>query len=314
MNAPPVTGKLLIVTYHYIRAPKAAPYPGIHPISPADFAAQVNEMRERYHMATPVEAERFLQGEASLPRPSVLLSFDDGMVDHGEAARRVLDPLGIRSVFFVTSRPLVEKKPLAVHKVHWLRANTDPRRFRDEFEAALPEGWRAGNADPAERADAARRYPYDAPEDALLKTRINGKLPNDVVDAATAAMLRARNVGDATFCQQLYLAESDLRAMAERGHCIGAHGHSHAAFSRLGAALDADLGANVDCLTQVCGAAPAWVSYPYGREWAIPPEAGALCRRHGFRVGVTLNLGWNEGAIDPALAKRINTNELAQFA
>lgn len=314
MSAQGVTGRLLIVTYHYIRDPRAAPYPGIHPISHADFAAQVNDLRQRYHMAAPGEAERFLLGEASLPGPSVLLTFDDGMVDQGEAAQRVLDPLGIRAVFFVPSRPLVEKRALAVHKVHWLRAHTPPQRFAEEFEAALPAEWRAGNADAAERADAARRYPYDAPADALLKARMNGTLPNDVVDAATAVMLRARDLTDAAFCKQLYLGEDDLRAMAARGHCIGAHGHSHAAFSRLGPALDADLRANVACLTRVIGAAPTWVSYPYGRQWAIPADAAGLCRRHGFRVGVTLNLGWNEGAIDPALAKRINTNEVAQFA
>lgn len=314
MSAQGVAGKLLIVTYHYIRDPKAAPHAGIHPISPADFVAQVNDLRQRYHMATPAEAERFLLGEASLPGASVLLTFDDGMVDQGEAAQNVLDPLGIRAVFFVTSRPLVERRALAVHKVHWLRAHTPPPRFGEEFEAALPAEWRAGNADAPERADAARRYPYDAPVDARLKARINGTLPNAVVDSATAVMLRARGLSEAAFCEQLYLGEGDLRAIAARGHAIGAHGHSHAAFSRLGAVLDADLRANVACLTRLAGAAPTWVSYPYGRQWAIPEDAAGLCRRYGFRVGVTLNLGWNEGAIDPALAKRINTNEVAQFA
>lgn len=309
-----MSAKLLIVTYHYIRDRQATRYPGIHPFAAADFAAQVQDLRSRYHMATPEQAERFLLGQGDLPGPSVLLAFDDGLVDQGKAARAVLDPLGIRAAFFVTSRPLLERTPLAVHKVHWLRAHTEPQRFREEFDAALPAQWRAGNADAATLTEAARQYPYDAPEDALLKSRINSTLPNEVVDDATAILLRARNVSDAAFCAALYMGEADLRALAGRGHCIGAHGHSHAAFSRLGAGLDADLARNVQCLAAVLGAPPTWVSYPYGRAWAIPADAPGMCRRHGFRVGVTLNVGWNEGTIDPALVKRINTNELAKFA
>ena len=309
-----MNGKLLIVTYHYVRDPKATRYPGIHPITPAAFAAQVDDLRSRYHMATPEEAERFLLGEKDLPGPSVFLAFDDGLVDQGEAARTVLDPLGIRAAFFVTSRPLLERTPLAVHKVHWLRAHTEPKRFREEFEATLPAEWKTGNADAPARAEAARQYPYDGPEDALLKSHISGRLPNEVVDAATAALLRARAISDAAFCDQLYMNAGDLRALAANGHCIGAHGHSHAAFSRLGAALDADLGRNVRCLTDALGTPPTWVSYPYGRRWAIPADAAGMCRRHGFRIGVTLNLGWNEGAVDPALVKRINTNEVAKLA
>ena len=38
----------------------------------------------------------------------------------------------------------------------------------------------------------------------------------------------------------------------------------------------------------------------------------AFCRRHGFRLAVTLIEGWNGPGEDPALIKRVNTNDVAK--
>jgi peptidoglycan/xylan/chitin deacetylase (PgdA/CDA1 family) len=307
---------LLIVTYHYLRDPKATSYPGIYPMAVAAFSAQVDDLARRYHIATPDEAEGFLLGRGSLPRDSVLFTFDDGLREQGAATRDVLDARGIKAVFFITSRPLVERRPLMVHKVHWLRAHTEPERFRAEFDLHLPAEWAADRAGENAKREASEQYVYDTPTDAMFKYRLNFLLPHDVVDRATAAMLRARNIDERVFCSDLYLDGEELRALAANGHAIGAHGHSHAPLSRLvGRALDDDVKRNVECLTGILGAAPRWLSYPNGRQWALPRDPGALCARHGLALGVTLQVGWNTPAgQDPALVKRINTNEVAMLA
>ena len=104
--------KLLIVNYHYIREQKRCPYPGIHPIEPKSFIKQVHWLKDRYHTATPDEVEAFAYRKETLPRASVLFTFDDGLVDHWTVAREILDPLGIKAKFFFQSRPLVEKRAM----------------------------------------------------------------------------------------------------------------------------------------------------------------------------------------------------------
>lgn len=307
-----MSGRLLLVNYHYIR-PAIYPHPGIHPIEPAAFAAEVAMLAARFHMAKPAEAEAFLLGRGDLPGDSVLLTFDDGMLDHGRVAREVLDPLGIKGVFFVPSQPNVAGRGIMVHKMHWLRANTAPDDFRDSFLDALDDEARGLERDPEVAEKAGQIYVYDTAAVGRVKYMINFALPYHAVDAVADAMLAARGVEAGRFCDELYMTPAQLRALAGQGHMIGAHGSSHMPFTRLGDALEADVRGNIANLTEIVGVRPSWVSYPYGRGDAVPEDTAAFCRHFDFAIGLTLDIGWNDGVGAPSRVKRINTNELADF-
>ena len=314
--------RLLFVNFHYIREPgqftvaaaDEAQFSGIHPLKIKAFAEQIAWLADHFHIATPEEAEAHVLGKTRLPRPSVVVTFDDGLVDHKPAAR-VLENAGIRGVFFVTSRPLTEGLPLVVHKVHWLRATTAPDKFRNEFNGLVPNEWSEFGRGEDDAEAAANIYVYDSAADAMLKYRINFRLPLAAVDAVTTTMLDARGITAGDFCQATYIDGAGIRALHDAGHTVAAHGHSHTAFSRLEPDdLAADIGANLQCLTKILGARPRWVSYPYGRDWAVPDDTGAFCRQFGFAIGLTLKAGWNDLGADPTRLNRINTNEVAKIA
>lgn len=315
-------GRLLPVNFHYIRdpgqhvvtGPHEARFPGIHPMAPGDFSRQIAWLADRFHIASPDEAAAFALGVGTLPGPSAVLTFDDGLVDHQSAAE-TLERAGLRGVFFITTRPLADRQPLLVHKVHWLRATTPPDRFRAEFDALVPTEWRAEAATTEDAIAAAKIYVYDSPADALLKYRINFQIPHDVVDGVTSRMIESRKISAADFCDRTYLHAGAIQSLHANGHTIAAHGHSHSPFSRLGDdALAADISANVQCLEGITGVRPAWVSYPYGRDWAVPQDTAGFCSQFGFSIGLTLKAGWNEAGADPTRLNRINTNEVATVA
>jgi peptidoglycan/xylan/chitin deacetylase (PgdA/CDA1 family) len=302
-----------LVNYHYIRDPGAYAYPGIHPIDPAAFRKGVEMMAGRFHMATPDEAEAFVHGEAELPRDSVLLTFDDGLADHQIAVDEVLDPMGIKSAFFIASQPFTEGRGLMVHKAHYLRATTPPMEFRDAFIAALPEQWQ-GTLDDEVVVKGGAIYVYDETPIAQLKYLMNFHLPHDVVDEVTTAMLRDRGESDERFCKHTYMTSAQIANLYKSGHGIAAHGHTHTPFSALTPDdLNDEIARNIDCLVEITGARPKWLSYPTGRESAMPADSADLCKRFGFRIGVTLKVGWIS-AHDPAHHLcRININELPEM-
>ena len=314
--------ELLFVNYHYIRDAgqyavgdeNEARFPGIHPLGTRAFADQIDWLSDHFHMATPAQAQAHLLGGTPLPGPSVVVTFDDGLVDH-EPAAKVLEAADIRGIFFVTSRPLTDRVPLVVHKVHWLRATTPPDKFRKEFNGLVPAEWADPHHPNQDAETAAKIYVYDFPGDAMLKYRINFRLPHDVVDAVTSAMMKSRGIALADFCHGTYLDADGVRALQDAGHLVAAHGHSHTPFSRLEPhELATDIQTNVDCLTGVLGAPPRWVSYPYGRDWAVPDDTAAFCRQFGFEIGLTLKAGWNGADADPTRLNRINTNEVEKVA
>jgi peptidoglycan/xylan/chitin deacetylase (PgdA/CDA1 family) len=302
--------QLLLVNYHYVRAPNAHPYPGIHPISPEAFAQQLKRLAAQFHLATPEEVEAYVLQGRDLPRDSVLITFDDGLVDHAETARDILDPMGVKAVFFVCSRPLAERQAVAVHKIHWLRATTEPSRFTAELLEALPQEWCERKLSENERQSAARTYIYDTPKDGEIKYLLNFILPEDVVDEVTSTMLARSKVSEAEFCRRTYMDAETLRKLVANGHRVEAHTHDHRAVTRFGADEDSSMALNVSTLEMATGRRPSWISYPYGRDWALPKDPAAFCKRHGFQVGVALEGTFVTPQRMPYALDRINTNEV----
>ena len=307
--------RLLFVNYHYIRDASAYPYPGIHPIGMAEFRAQVETLLDRYRFASPAEVEAFVLDGRELSGPSIVPSFDDGLMDHWHAACEVLEPLDIKGAFFVCSRPGIAKRALMVHKIQWLRAHTSPPEFATEFFSLIPPQLRPTGQE-AWIARAEQVYRYDDPLVAQLKFALNFVLPRELVDDVTSHMFANRGIDERRFCEQTYMSEAHLRTLFERGHVVGVHGHTHAPFSRLGGGLLDDVGTNVTYLADATGRAPTWVAYPYGRADAVPDDAAlaSLFRRFNLKIGLTLMGTWNVGGENPARLNRINTNELEAVA
>jgi peptidoglycan/xylan/chitin deacetylase (PgdA/CDA1 family) len=269
-------------------------------------------LKDRLHLASPDEVEGCLQGRKELPGPSALVTFDDGLVDHAITARDILDPMGIKAVFFVCSRPLTEQRALAVHKVHWLRATTEPDAFRAELFQALSERWRGVTLTEEQRQAASRTYIYDRPEHAEVKYLLNFVLPEELVDRLTSEMLGVRGVDEAEFCRENYMDRETLAGLESTGHRVGAHSHDHRPVTRLDADEAEHMRINSETIREATGRHPEWFSYPYGRDWALPADPKAFCRRHGFSYGVTLTGTWVRSIHVPFALDRINTNEVDQ--
>ena len=303
--------KLLFVNYHYIRDASAYRYPGILPLSPDMFARQIATIRKSFHIAEPAEVEEFFLNGRPFIKPSIFITFDDGLVDHWQAAQNVLAPLGIKAAFFVCSRPALEGRALTVHKIHWLRAHTDPAEFMEEMFALLPPEWCQSGPQPWNDA-AERMYVYDTPAIARMKFALNFVLPSDLVDVATSRMLMSRGIDEKTFCGQVYMPDEQLRALTEQGHMIGLHGHDHTPFLRLGDEVFDQIQKNQDYIARACGRIPRWVSYPNGRDDAIPEPARLerLFAQFGLQLGYTMLGEWNHASQHRMRINRINNNEL----
>jgi peptidoglycan/xylan/chitin deacetylase (PgdA/CDA1 family) len=275
------------------------------------FIEQVRWLNNHFHTVTPEEVEKFAYAKADLPGPSFFLSFDDGLVDHTMTEQEILGPLNMKAAFSVSSKPLVEGRALMVNKIHWLRATTLPEKFRKEFLHLLPEKWLDVAAYCETTREAVQNYPYDTPGDASLKYLINFQLPHELVDAIASEMLRNRGKSEASFCNQVYMTERQICQLTEKGHIIVNHGHSHTPFSRLnGGDLAKEIQKSKSFFEGVTGAIQGWVSYPNGRQWAIPKDTKEFCRHFGFTIGLGLDGGWNNGSESPYRLNRVNQNDI----
>jgi hypothetical protein len=205
----------------------------------------------------------------------------------------------------------MEKSPLMVHKIHWLRAHTEPEVFRTTFMSLLSERKDHQFSQDDTTQVAMETYPYDNPAFARLKYLINFQLPNQVVDEIAGDMFLQNGVDDEVFCRAFYMGRNDVRELAENGHVIGNHGHSHIPFSRLDReSMVKEIKESKSFFEELTGKQQEWVSYPHGRQWALPEDLEAFCRGHHFTMGLCLGGGWNRQPVSRYCLNRVNENEL----
>lgn len=85
-------GRLRVLLYH-----------DIPPNCEVVFASQLRWIRRNWRFVTPGEFELMISGEAPIKDDCVLLSFDDGFSSNRSVVENILNPMGIKAVFFVVT-------------------------------------------------------------------------------------------------------------------------------------------------------------------------------------------------------------------
>lgn len=96
---------------------KAAVYlPTFHNIPASEmerFKKLVGKLQEKYIFIDPNTFISFLKGDLELTNNHLLVTFDDGYYSNYSAAKEVLDPLGIKAIFFVSTGFIYSKSQAA---------------------------------------------------------------------------------------------------------------------------------------------------------------------------------------------------------
>jgi peptidoglycan/xylan/chitin deacetylase (PgdA/CDA1 family) len=141
------------------------------------FVRQLEWVRNRFTVMNPVTPGSFWQSSADSHRPSVLLTFDDGLASNFLVAAPVLESLGLRGLFFVN--PGFAKLCGTAAREFFLN------RLADRSDQPLsPEDWTPMT--PAQIAELARRghaignHTYSHAD---LSRTAGGSLAHEIVDS-----------------------------------------------------------------------------------------------------------------------------------
>jgi peptidoglycan/xylan/chitin deacetylase (PgdA/CDA1 family) len=256
-----VTPGCTSVFYHYVRDVERTPFPEIKALSIAGFISQLDWLQARFDIIDGAAAERAVLSGHGFDRPTALLTFDDGFVDHYEHVFPILRDRGLGGIFFIAGRTLgPDPVLLNVHKTHFLLSHLGANRFSEEVAAALQhEGVAAGTGD----RDGI--YRYDEAPDVRIKRILNYEAPYPVADRVLAAIF-ARHLGDSgAFARELYLSAAQIGEMSRGGMTFGFHTESHPVLSRLDASAQrAELENGPGLIAGLTGQQSASFCYPYG--------------------------------------------------
>ncbi|MBA2718357.1 MAG: polysaccharide deacetylase family protein [Chloroflexi bacterium] len=211
---------LVTVMWHYVRDPDAEPRVGATAVDPVTFEDQIDLIgRSRTVVGWPAVAAA-LGGGRGLPSDAVLLTFDDGLVDHHRTVLEHLARRGWPGVFFVTARRTGERLSVG-HRIHVLLATLTP----DEVRAAVLH--RLGRTDRARFLGAERRE-RAAGVDAI--DVLKRPLQRDLAQAAgpiLSALIDERWGSEADLADAIHVSATQVADLRGAGMTIGGHGRHH---------------------------------------------------------------------------------------
>lgn len=274
------------VMYHYVR-PTPDDLPHFRYLHIDDFRRQLDLFDERWGF---VQRQDFLAaaaGDGPTPK-GVVLTFDDGFIDHHDHVLPILLERGLWGIFYVPTGVHSTRALLDVHRVHVLLGRYKAAELIDEARALIRP-----NMLSHDHVDAFRTLTYaDQPDndEATLqfKRLLNYYISYEWRDHVLAMLMRNRIGDEAAFAASFYMDEAALRRLRAAGMLVGSHSLSHPVFSKLDAALQeqeiVQSFAYLDAVLEpVGGMGVRSFCYPYGGFHSFTDETKTLLERHGCR-------------------------------
>jgi peptidoglycan/xylan/chitin deacetylase (PgdA/CDA1 family) len=300
--------------YHYVRDLRRSRYPRIKGLDLALFCEQLEFFSRHYQIISPAQLIGAVKTGERLPPRALLLTFDDGYVDHFTNVYPLLVNRGLSACFFPVAGAVTGHKVLDVNKIHFIIAATDRASELVEHLMSAVESNRSGLDldDPRlywERCVADSRY--DTPEVTFVKRMLQRELPEEFRKELVDELFRSRVTHDeAAFAAELYASREQLRCMAQHGMCIGSHGAGHYWMNRLTAReQEREIDASLGFLASLGIPAKDWIMcYPYG---GYDDNLRALVRQRGCAAALAVTAGIADlEKDDPMALPRLDTNDL----
>lgn len=280
-STPPVT----VITYHGVQAAgyrSEDAFLDNSLVTEESFRSQLRLLKKHYNVISPNEFLLWLRKSQELPEKAILLTCDDGLLNHLSVMLPILQKEELRCLFFVTGSSLASAREMLWYVELYLllmqaRAQSEPLLVRGILIPKISD-------DPAQRrtvwltllkslsqVDAATRRSFLGDVAARFGLQPSWKM---------------RYLDDPLLQDRFQLLQlPELKQLADAGMTIGAHTLSHPVLAAQSLDLArAEIVEYRNALEQSLGREVWAIAYPFGdpdsvgaREFKLAEEAGYEC-------------------------------------
>ncbi len=266
-------------------------------VSEHSFRSQLRLLKKHYNLISPEDFLRWLREGRDLPAKAILLTCDDGLLNHLSVMLPVLQEEDLKCLFFVTGSSLGSTPEMLWHVELYLLLDQAPARD-EPFHLQ-------GNVIPPMSGDPRQR------QSAWLSlvrnlSKIDAAARRRFLDDAAAKLGMPRSWAMRYFEDSLLrnrfqlLRSQELKQLAGAGMTIGAHTLSHPVLAEQSVDLArAEISKCRDALEQGLGREVWAVAYPFGDPASVGAREFQLAEEAGYECGF-VNVG---GTLDPLSAR-----------
>lgn len=307
--------KITIVMYHYVRDLVHSRYPEIKGLDIQLFEEQLAYIQNHFQVIRMEELlAAYEDGDfSSLPERPLLLTFDDGYIDHYTVVYPLLKKFGMQGSFFPNAKAVKEHKLLDVNKIHHILATAPIDELVQECYHVMDQYRESGGVIPPNEQifqELAVPNRWDPGEVIFVKRLLQNYLPEEFRgEAATRLFEQYVGIREENFARELYMNREQIYCMKQGGMYFGLHGYDH---YWLGKLLQKQMQEDVDqalaYFSDVIDNNNWVMNYPYGN---YNQDVVDYIRSRGCRLGLTVEARDAELMTDDRyLLPRWDTNDL----
>ena len=218
-----------VVTYHYIRNfKKNLKY--FRFLEFKNFKKQLNFFKSKKKFITQKEFIDIIENRIKPPKNSILLTFDDGILDHYKFVFKELKRRKIFGIFFVSTAPIEKNIFLNVHKIHLLIGKITGNILLNQLNNLIKPSMIDNK-----KKSLFKNRTYSSQNDfysvKTFKQTLNYFMVNKYKTKVLDALLKKNKINNKV--KNFYLSLKQLKEMKNNGMMIGSHTYSHEVLSKL---------------------------------------------------------------------------------
>jgi peptidoglycan/xylan/chitin deacetylase (PgdA/CDA1 family) len=304
--------------YHYVRRLGEGDFPDIKGLEIEKFQRQLDHIVNNYTVISMENAIDALINNLKLPEHPVLLTFDDGYIDHFQTVFPILQEMELPGAFFPPTCAIIDRKLLNVNKIHLVLATTSSQEKKDIYYALIEKMQKSRERYQLKSIDGyIKQYATDSRYDnkyvMFIKRMLQFFLPLELRQTICSELLfEFTGKSEKELAEMLYMKQSHLEQLVSGGMHVGGHGATHQWLSKISPEeQEEEIVASKELLKNI-GVNPDYLTfcYPYGDSDSV---THSILNKHNFKLGFTTVPQKADFSFSNALTlERLDTNQLPQ--
>jgi len=306
-----------IITYHYVKNPKDKLFENIPGRSVKSFVDQIKYLKKNYSIIPMEELIYNFSTKKKLNKPCVVLTFDDGYLDHFKNVFPILLKYKIKGAFYAPTYTLQQKGLLDVNKIQLilskfenknkLKKEIDDFLIKEKIYNDLEKELKKTLKD--KRKKEGRMYDDKATVicKILLQYLIPNKKKKKILDILFKKYVSSTKD---QIIKKLYLNSNQAKIMIKEGMHFGSHGIGHYWWEHLSLKdQKKEILGSMNYLKRLgIDQKNFTVCYPWG---SYSKSTLKILKKIDCKIGLVIKHGViNNFNANPLLLPRIDTNEI----
>lgn len=305
--------EIKVIMYHYIRPIKNGKFKGLKGLEVKEFDNQIKFLNENYNIISYDDfCSKLLNN--NIQGDEVLLTFDDGYIDHYTYAFPILKKFNVSGVFFVNSLP-DENVVMDVNKIQLIFGyyDYDMTKIKSVFLKEFSDI--DSNFDANSILELKKKWylpnKFDNANIIFWKRLLQVGLKKEIRNLALKNVFNKIFGDEKDVAKDFYLNIKHIKEMYSNGMSFGLHTHSHVFLGELKdiSNIKDEIVKNINYLNEYINMNYLSINYPYGNYDSYVLD---VAKSLGIKIGFTTEWGGVTIKSDLLTLPRYDTNDFTK--